>query len=106
MNGLVNQGVQQLYEIFMLGNDDFSEIILSMSVYPNPTTAIVNLNIQNHRLENVQYQLFDLNGRQIQAQKINTSETQISMENFASAIYLLNVFEDDKLLKIFKIIKK
>jgi len=105
-NGSVNQGVQQPYEIFTLGNDDFPEIKLLITVYPNPTTAFVNLKIENHSLENLQYQLFDNNGRQIQSQKITTSETQIAMENLATAIYLLNVFEDNKVLKTFKIIKK
>jgi len=104
-NGSVNQGVQQPYEIFTLGNDDFPEIKLVMTVYPNPTTAFVNLKIENHPLENIQYQLFDNNGRQIHSQKITTSETQISMENLATAIYLLNVFEDNKVVKTFKIIK-
>lgn len=104
-NGSVNQGVQQPYEIFTLGNDAFPEIKLMMIVYPNPTNAFVNLKIENHSLENLQYQLFDNNGRQIHSQKITTSETQISMENFATAIYLLNVFENDKVVKIFKIIK-
>jgi len=66
-----------------LGNDAFPEIKLMMIVYPNPTNAFVNLKIENHSLENLQYQLFDNNGRQIHSQKITTSETQISMENFA-----------------------
>jgi hypothetical protein len=104
-NGSVNQGVQQPFEIFTLGNDNFPEIILSMSVYPNPTTAFVNLNIQNYAFENLNYQLFDLNGRQIQKQKINATETQIQMQNLASAIYMLEVFDNNILLKTFKIIK-
>jgi hypothetical protein len=104
-NGSVNQGVQQPYEIFTLGNDDFPEIKLVMTVYPNPTTAFVNLKIENHSLENIQYQLFDGNGKQIQSQKITTSKTQISMESLAIAIYLLNVMEENRVLKTFKIIK-
>lgn len=104
-NGSVNQGVQQPFEIFTLGNDDFPEITLQMTVYPNPTTSLVNLKIENHSTDNLQYQLFDLNGRQIQSQKIQQSETPIQLENLAAAIYLLNVFEENKLLKTFKIIK-
>jgi hypothetical protein len=104
-NGTVNQGIEHPLEIFTLGNDDFPEITLMMSVYPNPTKAFVNLNIQNYALDNLNYQLFDITGKQIQSQKITTSETQISMENIAASIYLLNVFEQNKLLKTFKIIK-
>ncbi|MBC7605518.1 MAG: T9SS type A sorting domain-containing protein [Burkholderiales bacterium] len=76
-----------------------------MTVYPNPTKALVNLKIGNHSADNLQYQLFDLKGRQIQSQKIQQSETPIQLENLAAAIYLLNVLEENKLVKTFKIIK-
>lgn len=104
-NGSVTQGEQQPYEIFTLGNDNFPEIQLAIVVYPNPTTAFVNLKIENQPLENLNYQLFDTSGRQIQNQKIHITETQISMENLSSAIYFLQVLDNNKLLKTFKIIK-
>jgi len=104
-NGSINQGVQQPFEIFTLGNDDFPEIQLMMSVYPNPTASFVTLTLQNYSLEKVHFELFDLNGRLIQSQSITTSETQIAMEHLASAVYLLNVMEQNKILKTFKIIK-
>jgi Secretion system C-terminal sorting domain len=104
-NGSINQGVQQPFEIFTLGNDEFPEIQLTMSVYPNPTASIVTLTLQNYSLENVHFELFDLNGRLIQSQSITTSETQIAMEHLASAVYLLNVMEQNKVMKTFKIIK-
>jgi Secretion system C-terminal sorting domain len=104
-NGSINQGVQQPFEIFTLGNDEFPEIQLTMSVYPNPTASIVTLTLQNYSLEKVHFELFDLNGRLIQSQSITTSETQIAMEHLASAVYLLNVMEQNKVMKTFKIIK-
>ena len=104
-NGSTNQGVQQPIEIFTLGTKDFPEITLTMSVYPNPTPALVNLNIQNYNSENINYQLFDLNGRSIQNNKILQKETQISLENLSNAIYFLTVSDNNKLLKTFKIIK-
>ena len=97
--------MQQPYEFFTLGKDDFPEIQLLMTVYPNPTKSSINLNIQNYSFENLNYQLFDLNGRQIQSQKISNKDTQIQMENLASAIYLLNVTAHSKTLKTFRIIK-
>ncbi len=104
-NGFTNQGVQQPIEIFTLGKDDFPEITLVMSVYPNPTKAFVNLSIANYNSENITYQLFDLNGRVIQSNKILEKETQISLENVANAIYFLTVSDNNKILKTFKIIK-
>ena len=104
--GSTNQGVQQSIEIFTLGTNDFPEITLTMSVYPNPTTAGVNLSIANYNSENISYQLFDLNGRSIQTNKIVEKETQISLDNLSNAIYLLTVSDNKKSLKTFKIIKK
>ncbi len=103
--GSVSQGVQQPFEIATLGNDEFPEITLQISIYPNPTTSFINLNIENHSMENILYQLFDINGKQIQMQSISSTETQISMEHLASAIYLLNVIQNNKIIKSFKIIK-
>lgn len=104
-NGSVTQGVQQAIEIIVLGIDNFPEIKLIMSVFPNPTTAFVNLKIEEYSTNNLHYQLYDINGKQIQNQKITTSETQISMEDLTKSIYLLNVLDNNKLLKTFKIIK-
>jgi hypothetical protein len=46
-NGSVSQGVQQPLEIFTLGKDDFPNIMLQATVYPNPTTSVINLRIEN-----------------------------------------------------------
>ncbi len=103
--GTVNQGVQQPFEIVTLGTDNFPEITLSMTVYPNPTTSIVNLKVGNFNFENLQFNLSDITGKLLESQKINNQETQIQMENLPQAIYLLNVFENNKTIKTFKIIK-
>ena len=105
LNGSINQGAQQPVEIFALGTNDFPEISLTMSIYPNPTTALVILSIANYNSENINYQLFDLNGRSIQNNKILEKETQISLQNLSNAIYFLTVSDNTKSLKTFKIIK-
>lgn len=104
-NGSINQGVQQPFEIVTLGKDNFPEITLQMMVYPNPTSSFLNLRIENYTIENLKYNLFDINGKEILNQKIKNSETQINMSNLPSALYFLKVIEEGKLLKTFKIIK-
>lgn len=100
-----NQGVQQHYEIFILGTTNFPNINLTMVVYPNPTTSFVNLKIEDYALDNLNYTLFDMQGRQLESKKINQDETQIQMENLPLAIYFINVLDKNKTLKTFKIIK-
>ncbi|MEO7976543.1 T9SS type A sorting domain-containing protein [Flavobacterium sp.] len=105
-NGSMAQGVQQPYEIqTVLGLDNFN-INLQMGVYPNPTSNWLVLEIKNSVIENVNYQLFDLNGRLILNEKINSETTTINLEQFPSAVYLLKVLENNKEVKTFKIIKK
>ena len=104
-NGSVSQGVQQPFEIVTLGVDDFPTITLAMLLYPNPTTSLVNLKIENLDTENLEYQLYDLQGKLLSNKKITQDETQINMESLASAIYLLKIFDSNKPIKTFKIIK-
>ncbi|WP_395052011.1 T9SS type A sorting domain-containing protein [Flavobacterium sp.] len=103
--GTVTQGVQQPFEIVTLGTDNFPEIILLMTVYPNPTTSIVNLKVDNFNFENLQINLSDITGKLLQSQKISNQETQIQMESLPQAIYFLNVLDNNKTIKTFKIIK-
>lgn len=104
-NGSVSQGVQQPFEIFTLGTDDFPEISLEMIVYPNPVTSWVSLRIENLAAENLEYQLYDLQGKLLSNKKITQKETQIDMGNLAAAVYFLKIFDSNKPIKTFKIIK-
>ena len=103
--GTITQGVQQPFEIITLGTDNFSEITLIMSVFPNPTSSFVNLKVDNYNFENLAFYLMDISGKQLQTQKIDSSETQIQMENLPQAIYFLNVIDNNKQIKSFKINK-
>jgi hypothetical protein len=103
--GTATQGVQQPYEIYVLGNDDLDTIQLVAVVYPNPTVSTVQLQIVNAELTGFQYRLFDLNGRIITSGTITQVETTIEMERYPAATYLLQVYSETKKLKTFKIIK-
>ena len=105
-NGSIAQGVQQPFEIqTVLGVDNFN-INLQMSVYPNPTTNWLQLEVKNMDFTNLYYQLFDLNGRLIENQKITSETSTISMVQLPTAAFLLKVSDNNKEIKTFKIIKK
>ncbi len=104
-NGSVAQGVQQAFEISTtLGIED-NLINLSFKAYPNPTTSVLTLKISNFNQNNMKYALFDIQGRLLIQQKIQQENTNISTENLAPAIYFLRIFNQNNLIKIFKIIK-
>lgn len=103
--GSIAQGVQQPIEIYTLGVDNFVNISLKMKAYPNPTQGELTLEITDLALENLAFQLIDLQGKSIKNKKIaNTNET-IKMENLPSATYFLKITNKNTEVKTFKIIK-
>lgn len=103
-NGNVSQGIQS-FKTVVLGSNDYPEITLQAILYPNPTTSLAYLKIDNHSLANLEYQLYNPSGEPISNKKITLSETTIPLENFPNAIYLLQILDNGKLIKTFKIIK-
>lgn len=102
-SGSVNQGVQQPYVILITGLDNNPTI--DLSVYPNPSVAFINLNVGNQNLENLSFELFDVQGKLLVSQKITAKETAIKMDEYSAANYFLKVIDNNKEVKTFKIIK-
>ena len=103
-NGFVTQGVQQPYEISVLSVAEQAENI-NLSVYPNPSTDYLYLTTSDE-ISNLSYQLFDMNGRLLQSEKIVGNQTIIDMQDLVSATYFVKVNQGNKTVKSFKIIKK
>lgn len=103
--GSVSPSVQQPVLSFTVSTDDINDRDLSASIYPNPGKTIVTLSIQKANLENVSYQLFDVNGKLLRNQKVNYFQEEISLEHLSNGIYLLKVVDRNVAHKTFKIIK-
>lgn len=104
-NGSVAQGVQQPYEISTTVGINETTINLELSVYPNPTTNFLQLKIESEQLENLSYQLIDLQGKVIESKKVSNTTTTVTMENLLPATYFLRVTDNNQIVKTFKIIK-
>jgi len=105
-NGSVAQGVQQPFEISVVnGLQEAKGITLICSVFPNPTTNYLMLNVNNFKTADLTYQLYDFNGKLIENKKIKSNETSIIMSNLAFGTYFLKVADNNKELKTFKIVK-
>ena len=108
-NGSVAQGVQQPYEISVVtGLEEAKGINLSVSAYPNPTTDYLTLRIDASTtlsIQSMSYQLYDMNGKLLQSEKITGNQTSIVMSNLVPANYFVKVTQGNKEVKTFKIIK-
>jgi hypothetical protein len=105
-NGTAAQGVQQPYEISVVtAIEKALDISLEMVVYPNPATDFIKLKISNYDLQNLRYQLYDINGSLLLDNKVESNETSIIMSNYLPSTYFLKISDKNKVVKTFKIIK-
>ena len=108
--GSVAEGVQQPYEISVVtGIEETNISLLNISAYPNPTTDYLQLKIDastSFSIQEMQYQLYDMQGKLLRSKNLTGNETQINMSNCVPAIYFVRVISKNKSLKEFKIIKK
>lgn len=106
VNGSISEGVQQAYEISVTTGINETDISLDMSAYPNPTRNNLILTIDNIRnSDELYYLLFDMNGKLLIKQQIISRETKIEMGSFSTAVYFINVTNNSKIVKTFKITK-
>ena len=83
-----------------LSVDEFN--VNGFSVYPNPSHGIFNIKTKTPQAFN--YDIFDITGKLILQQKnvkANNSQHQIDISNYASGIYLLEIYNQQS-----KIVKK
>ena len=102
-NGSASEGGQQAPEGRAL--DINLAIFLEASVYPNPSWNTVVLKISTIPLDDLKFDLYDLLGRRIKSQRIESPETNISMDEFVASMYFLKVIRKNQVVKVFKIIK-
>jgi hypothetical protein len=76
-----------------------------LSVYPNPVTDDLLLNITGDRVDNFGYSLYDFSGKILLSAKPAKQPEVIGMGNFPAGIYLLKVTGKNESSQTFKIVK-
>ena len=103
--GSHSPGIQQTYEVLELPTQEFFSTNLQLAVYPNPATHRITLDIEHSEISGLTYDLFSTSGQILRTGAIRDTKTEVSLEEFGAAIYLLKVFRNSELLKTFQIIK-
>lgn len=75
--------------------------LLSMLVYPNPATDLLNVKIEGHKSLEATITIVDVQGRIVYEDKLRSSQSQISTSRFTSGMYLLK-YRDGKKEKTVK----
>ena len=106
VTGSLNEGVQQPYEFFNPTGIDELASDPGLTVFPNPASGDVTLKVIDRNLKNLDVCVYDMKGKYLRTISIDTEETTIPMEDLTSSTYFLNIFENNQLLRTYKIIKK
>lgn len=104
-NGSANEGVQQPYEILTTEVKE-SKYSIALTAFPNPATHSLTLQIDHYNNEEMNYQLFDAQGKLLATKSITAKQTQIDMNAYAAGAYFINVIQTNQKIQSFKIIKK
>jgi hypothetical protein len=81
----------------------------TVSIYPNPTTDILNIDLYAQTAQNTTVKLLDMSGRvikQIQAKSaVGMNNIKLSMGEIASGVYTVQVYENNTLSHTSKVKK-
>ena len=106
-DGSVSQGVQQPYEILEItGLPASPGITLEASIFPNPAGEFIHLRVDDHSLDGLSYEIYNMQGEILEKSDITSNETLIPVSHLGVATYLIRITQLTDEIKIFKIIKK
>jgi hypothetical protein len=104
-NTTITQGFHQPILKVESGTDKIPEGI-SCTVYPNPTSNFVRLELNSQDLTSMEYLLFSSEGKMLNKMSIESSSTEISFSDLNPAVYILIIKKDEKEIATYKIIKQ
>ncbi len=100
------QGVHQPFEISIItGNNEDLLPHISLSLYPNPTPGILKININTLEFKDIHFLLFNVNNQLMHSGQINGGQKIMDLSEFPSATYFLQIVNNDKVIKIFRVVK-
>lgn len=105
-NQEVMEGVQQAYEITTLEVDNESIMEKKILLYPNPVSDFLNVDFGKENFQHSNYMLLDSQGKLIKTGNFSQQKTELNMAGLPTSVYIIQIFQDKKNIKTFKIIKK
>ncbi|HBX49740.1 MAG: hypothetical protein A2275_01480 [Bacteroidetes bacterium RIFOXYA12_FULL_35_11] len=106
-NNILTQGFQQS-QYFTVDIEENKKNGFAVTVFPNPTNDILNIDIKTEQNLNTRIQLCDENGKILIDENIKVLETsrKYDLKIFAAGLYFLKIKTDNDYSKTVKIIKR
>lgn len=104
----LTQGLQQPYIISSQQLPDGLKEISSieLSVYPNPTSDLLNLSIAGTDAEGLVYYISDIKSRTHLSGEITSENTQIDVAHLLPGVYFVEVRKNKQPVRAFKVVKQ
>lgn len=94
------------FVVSVVGVDDYPDITLSATIYPNPTTNYLTLSLSdNYELTGLECRIFDANGKFLDRKTVTEFRTELDLTRYAIGTYFVNLYRAKQLMKSFKVIK-
>lgn len=77
---------------------------LKLDIYPNPTTNVSTLTIND--ANNATIEVYDMYGRKIMSQEVTENKTTIDLTNEASGVYFVRLYQNNMLMGTTKLVRK
>lgn len=106
-NGSVDEGVQHPYESLIVSvTDNFPEQNFNIKAFPNPFSVDFTLYADEDLIRDLRFEFLDSGGKLLLSGRILSAETRIEMNSLTAGMYILRVYQLEKELKVFKVIKR
>lgn len=103
----VTEGVQQPLIISIRSIiPEKEEESFTMAAYPNPVTNYFIIEASAYTNRSLKYHLTDLNGNFIKEGRIEDPGATVDISGLAVAVYVINITDNNRHIKTFRIIKK
>ncbi len=101
---ILTQGFHQPH-LIVTSVEELPGYEISIDAFPNPTSDLVNIRINDESFAGLQYKLFDSNGRLVDTNTLENSITKINLSDKQPGVFFLIVSKERKEIKTFKIVK-
>ncbi len=103
--GIATEGIQQPYEVFSVNTEYLADIQLVISMFPNPVRDFIHLTINDLPLNECRASIHTLEGKLVLDLAIKEKSTLIDVSALAMSTYIVDVWQYERIIKTFKIIK-
>lgn len=102
----LTQGFHQENTYIVTNIDENPLLEFSIVAFPNPTSDLICLKVENEKFNEMQYFITDISGKVLQNGKFANETEQINFSNYAVGTYLITISQNNQFVKSFQIIKK